>query len=173
MSPYVQICLLQGCCHWINPTWIQYNLNSILTLIASAKSLFPSKVHSEVPGGMNVRGAHDPMPCTHHDDTSVGADLASGLCCLLCLFSLFILNTTPRDRCYYEHSHFIERVFPGGSDGKESACKAGDLVQSLGQEDPLEKGMAVFPPLLLLLLLLLNNYSVILNTSSSYYYYYY
>ena len=32
-------------------------------------------------------------------------------------------------------------------------------VQSLGQEDPLEKGMAVFPPLLLLLLLLLlNNY---------------
>ena len=36
--------------------------------------------------------------------------------------------------------------FPGGSDGKESACKTGDLssvpVQSLGQEDPREKGMA-------------------------------
>ena len=29
--------------------------------------------------------------------------------------------------------------FPGGSDGKESACNAGDLVQSLGREDPLEK----------------------------------
>ena len=29
-----------------------------------------------------------------------------------------------------------------GSAGKESACSAGDLVQSLGQEDPLEKGMA-------------------------------
>ena len=28
--------------------------------------------------------------------------------------------------------------FPGGSDGKESACNAGDL----GREDPLEKGMA-------------------------------
>ena len=28
--------------------------------------------------------------------------------------------------------------FPGGSDGKESACKAGEL----GWEDPLEKGMA-------------------------------
>ena len=28
--------------------------------------------------------------------------------------------------------------FPGGSDGKESACNAGDL----GWEDPLEKGMA-------------------------------
>ena len=32
--------------------------------------------------------------------------------------------------------------FPGGSDGKESACNAGDRVQSLGQEDPLEKEMA-------------------------------
>ena len=28
--------------------------------------------------------------------------------------------------------------FPGGSDGKESACSAGDLVR----EEPLEKGMA-------------------------------
>ena len=32
--------------------------------------------------------------------------------------------------------------FPGGSDGTECACNAGDPVQSLGQEDPLEKGMA-------------------------------
>ena len=32
--------------------------------------------------------------------------------------------------------------FPGGSDGKESACNAGDQVQSLDQEDPL-KGMAI------------------------------
>ena len=32
--------------------------------------------------------------------------------------------------------------FPGGSDGKESACNAGDRVQSLGQADPLEKDMA-------------------------------
>ena len=32
--------------------------------------------------------------------------------------------------------------FPGGSDGKESACDAGDPAQFLGQEDPLEKGMA-------------------------------
>ena len=29
-----------------------------------------------------------------------------------------------------------------GSDDKESTCKAGGLVQSLGGEDPLEKGMA-------------------------------
>ena len=33
-------------------------------------------------------------------------------------------------------------VFPGGSDDKESACNAEGWVRSLGQEDPLEKGMA-------------------------------
>ena len=32
--------------------------------------------------------------------------------------------------------------FPGGSDGKESACNVEDPGQSLGLEDPLEKGMA-------------------------------
>ena len=32
--------------------------------------------------------------------------------------------------------------FPGGSDGKESACNAGDLGLILGFEDPLEKEMA-------------------------------
>ena len=30
----------------------------------------------------------------------------------------------------------------GGSDGKESTCNVGDWVQSLGGENPLEKGMA-------------------------------
>ena len=30
--------------------------------------------------------------------------------------------------------------FPGGSDGRESTCTVGDLVRSLGWEDPLEKG---------------------------------
>ena len=30
---------------------------------------------------------------------------------------------------------------PCGSDGKESACDTGDLVRSLAQEDPQEKGM--------------------------------
>ena len=32
--------------------------------------------------------------------------------------------------------------FPGGPDGKASACNAGDPGSSLGQEDPLEKGKA-------------------------------
>ena len=38
--------------------------------------------------------------------------------------------------------------FPGGSAGKESACNAGDWVQSLGQEDPLEKEMATHSSIL-------------------------
>ena len=33
-------------------------------------------------------------------------------------------------------------AFPGGSDSKTSVCNAGDLVQSLGWEDPREKEMA-------------------------------
>ena len=33
--------------------------------------------------------------------------------------------------------------FLGGSDSKESACNAGDLGLIPGQEDPLEKGMAI------------------------------
>ena len=36
----------------------------------------------------------------------------------------------------------------GGSDSKESACSAGDLVQSLGREDPLEKGIATHSSIL-------------------------
>ena len=39
--------------------------------------------------------------------------------------------------------------FPGGSDGKESACSAGDPDSTLGQGNPLKKGMAT--PLWLLL----------------------
>ena len=38
--------------------------------------------------------------------------------------------------------------FPVGSDSKESACNAGDPVQSLGREDPLEKGMATHSSIL-------------------------
>ena len=38
--------------------------------------------------------------------------------------------------------------FPSGLDGKESVCNAGDLVTSLGQEGPLEKGMATHSSIL-------------------------
>ena len=36
----------------------------------------------------------------------------------------------------------VANGFPFSSGGKESTCNAGDLVQSLGQEDPPEKGLA-------------------------------
>ena len=36
----------------------------------------------------------------------------------------------------------LSRGFPGGSDGKESACSAGDLGSISGSGDPLEEGMA-------------------------------
>ena len=38
--------------------------------------------------------------------------------------------------------------FPGGSDSKESVCNAGDPLRALGQEDPLEKGMATYTNIL-------------------------
>ena len=38
----------------------------------------------------------------------------------------------------------LREGFPGGSNGKESACNAGDMdsIPGSGREDPLEKGMA-------------------------------
>ena len=38
--------------------------------------------------------------------------------------------------------------FPGGSDGKESACNTRDLNSIPGLEDPLEKGMATHSSIL-------------------------
>ena len=38
--------------------------------------------------------------------------------------------------------------FPGGSDGKESACNVGDLGFALGWEDSLEEGMATHSSIL-------------------------
>ena len=43
---------------------------------------------------------------------------------------------------------FAVMSFPGGSDGKASACNAGDPVQSLGWEDLLEKEMATHSSIL-------------------------
>ena len=40
------------------------------------------------------------------------------------------------------------RGFPGSSDGKKPTCNAGDMVWSLGWEDPLEEGMATHPSIL-------------------------
>ena len=55
---------------------------------------------------------------------------------------------------YTAHDYLTIKIntdFPGGSDGKESACNARDLdIQSLGQEDSLEKGMATHSSILAL-----------------------
>ena len=45
--------------------------------------------------------------------------------------------------------HWHQQGFSGGSDGKESACDWETWVQSLGQEDVLEEGMAAHSRLLL------------------------
>ena len=42
----------------------------------------------------------------------------------------------------------IIRDFPGGSDGKESACNAGELGSIPGLEDPLQKAMTIFSSVL-------------------------
>ena len=39
-------------------------------------------------------------------------------------------------------NNYIPQAFPGGSDGKESVCNAGDQVLIPGLEDPLEKEMS-------------------------------
>ena len=44
--------------------------------------------------------------------------------------------------------HLTWRGLPGGSYGNGSACNVGDGVWSLGQEDPLEKGMATHSSIL-------------------------
>ena len=41
-----------------------------------------------------------------------------------------------------QHTNNTKYGFPGVSDGKESACNAGDHGSILGREDPLEKKMA-------------------------------
>ena len=43
-----------------------------------------------------------------------------------------------KDKVHYQ---LTSMSFPGGSDGKESACNAGDPGLISGSEGPLEKGM--------------------------------
>ena len=63
--------------------------------------------------------------------------------------SRFVIAFLPRSNCL-----LISRLqtpsagFPCGSAGKESFCNVGDWVQSLGLEDPLEKGKATHSSIL-------------------------
>ena len=60
---------------------------------------------------------------------------------VLSISTYFILLITLQSKLYLNNVH-------GGSDSKESACNAGDPVQSLGREDPLEKEMATHSSIL-------------------------
>ena len=68
-----------------------------------------------------------------------------------CIGSVFLTTETPQTTtaCVANQiilKYYLSKVWslPGGSDSKESACNAG----SLGQEDPLEKGMATHSSIL-------------------------
>ena len=47
-----------------------------------------------------------------------------------------------------DKGNFTITCFPGGSDGKEPTCNAGDPISILGSEDPLEEEMAVHSSIL-------------------------
>ena len=51
---------------------------------------------------------------------------------------------------WFNSESHVSLGFPGGSSGKESACqeKQETKIRSLGQEDPLEEGMATHSSIL-------------------------
>ena len=55
---------------------------------------------------------------------------------------MIISSGQQKDSAIHTHVSILPQGLPGGSDGKESACNAGDPGLILGQEDPLEEGMA-------------------------------
>ena len=81
---------------------------------------------------------YDPMDCSLSGSSVHGIFQARVLEWVAVSFSSFSFKGS----CIYIMG------FPGGSDGKASACNAGDLVRFLGQEDPLEKKWQSTPALL-------------------------
>ena len=59
----------------------------------------------------------------------------------------FVFKEKPNRHFFYIYIYKI-KDFPGGSDGKESACSPGDPGLIWGQEDPLEKEMATYSSVL-------------------------
>ena len=55
---------------------------------------------------------------------------------------------SPRRRSPFDPFMPCPGLLPDSSAGKESTCNAGDPVQSMHWEDPLEKGMATHPSIL-------------------------
>ena len=69
------------------------------------------------------------------------------LLCILCASSLSKLREEGNIDIYVYYQSVYDD-FTDDSDSKESACSAGDPVQSLGQEDTLEKGMTTHSSIL-------------------------
>ena len=64
---------------------------------------------------------------------------------LLFFFLIYLfLFLKKKKKTFYFVSGYSQPTggFPGGSEGKASACNVGDWVQSPSREDPLEKEMA-------------------------------
>ena len=60
---------------------------------------------------------------------------------LFCLKHINVYNLSKKTKDFLLCKYAIYLIFPGGSDGKESSCDAGDRIQSLCQEDHLENGI--------------------------------
>ena len=58
------------------------------------------------------------------------------------LYSIVLIQMSLKLLVHFGRLFHYRQSFPGGSDGKESACHAGDPSTTLGREDLLEKGMA-------------------------------
>ena len=69
------------------------------------------------------------------------SDIIGYLSFSICLISLNMVISRSINVAVNSFVSFFFMTEYCGSDSKESACKTGDSVQSLGQEDPLEKGM--------------------------------
>ena len=103
-----------------------FNLESLGFLVLNTSSLPPSSKTFSVP---RILELHFPQP---QPQTPLYSSL----------HPTPQADLKPQDLSIYPPLNSL-LGFPGGSKGKESACKAGDAaVSSLGREDPLEKGMA-------------------------------
>ena len=76
--------------------------------------------------------------------------MQSTLCKMPGWMKLKLESRLPGEISITSDIQMIPGGFPGGSDGKESACNLGDpsLIPGSGRSDPLEKGMATHSSIL-------------------------
>ena len=72
--------------------------------------------------------------------------MAEFLCCVPETITILLISYDIIQNKNFKNSSLSTALdFPCDSAGKESACNAGDLVQSVSWEDPLEKGKLPIP----------------------------